>query len=301
MTATALTSAFRPSFLDGLRSRLHLDATTLKIIACVLMVIDHIHQMFAFVGAPTWLTMIGRVVFPIFLFLMADSFHYTRDRKKFLFRLFIASTAMTIGSYVISLMFPNDYVMLINNAFSTFLVAGFYMWFYDIIRDGIRNGSPKQIAKGILLCFVPILTALPVFLLPAIFDNPDIPQSVARIIMLAIMIIPNVMMVEGGFLMVFVGLLFYIFRENRWIQVAILAALSVYLIIAQGGFANIQWMMVFAAIPMLLYNGKPGRGMKDFFYVFYPAHIWILYIVSTLLLIFHVIAPTADWLQLNAW
>ena len=39
-----------------------LDATTLKFLAVVLMVLDHIHEMFVSMGAPMWLTMAGRLV-----------------------------------------------------------------------------------------------------------------------------------------------------------------------------------------------------------------------------------------------
>ena len=40
---------------------------------------------------------------------------------------------------------------------------------------------------------------------------------------------------------------------------------------------------VFAIIPIYFYNGEKGRGDKNFFYIFYPVHIYILYIVASLL------------------
>jgi len=295
MSSAVVTAAPRFPALENLRSRLHLDATTLKIIAVVLMFADHIHQMFGPMGAPQGLSMVGRIVFPIFLFLMADSFHYTRNRKKFLTRLFIASTVMSLGSMIISIMFPNPYVVLMNNAFSTFLVAGLYMWFYDIIRDGVRTHNAKRIVKGALLCLVPIITAIPMFLVGSLADDPYMSLTTLRVIIGIAGLVPNLLMVEGGFLMVVLGLLFYIFRENRWIQIAIFAALSIFVLIHSGP-ADIQWMMIFAIPFMLLYNGKAGRGMKDFFYAFYPAHIWILYIISTLLIAFNVL-PITEYYQ----
>jgi hypothetical protein len=45
-----------------------------------------------------------------------------------------------------------------------------------------------------------------------------------------------------------------------------------------------SWATVFAAVPILLYNGKRGGGSprfnKWFFYIFYPAHIYALYILA---------------------
>ena len=43
---------------------------------------------------------------------------------------------------------------------------------------------------------------------------------------------------------------------------------------------NYEWMGAFAAIFMLAYNGKRGRNAKRLFYVFYPTHVYLLYILS---------------------
>lgn len=255
------------------------NATNLKLFAIILMVFDHVHQMFVPMGAPIWLSYLGRPVFPILLFLAADSFHYTRDRKKYLTRLLIGSWVMTISCFLLQAILPNREVVLMNNAFSTFFVAGLYMLFWDRFLAGVREKSAKKIITSILLCFVPILMAAPLFAVASLSFNPNIPSGVIRALAMVSLLAPSIMTVEGGFAMMALGVAFYVLRKWRWAQVAVLATLSALVYVTGGGF---QWMMVFAAIPMVLYNGEKGKGLKQFFYVFYPAHIWVLYIIATL-------------------
>ena len=73
-----------------------LTAFQLKVLGITLMVGDHIHQMFVLQGAPMWLTMIGRIVAPIFLFLSAEGFHYTRNKLAYLRNLLVGFWIMSL-------------------------------------------------------------------------------------------------------------------------------------------------------------------------------------------------------------
>ncbi|MCH5343229.1 MAG: hypothetical protein J1E64_04245 [Acetatifactor sp.] len=258
-----------------------MDATTIKMIALILMVFDHIHQMYVWNGAPLWLTILGRPVFPMFLFIAADSFHYTKNRKSFLKRLLFASWGMTITTTLLSILVPNPNIVLMNNAFSTFFVTGLYIQFWDWFVEGIRTRKPILVFKSIVGCVIPIVCVAPLLFAGTLSMNENVPFVLVRAIVFLSLLIPNVMTVEGGVLLVVLGVLFYIFREKRVIQIAILLLMSaaVYILNPNG----VQWLMCGAAIPMLLYNGERGRGMKNFFYIFYPAHIAVLYLMATLL------------------
>lgn len=124
---------------DSVRKWRVLDATAIKVIAMILMVFDHVHQMYAAEGAPLWLTMLGRPVFPLFLFVAADSFYYTKNRKGYLKRLLYASWGMTVITTFVSTVFPNPNIVLMNNAFSTFFVMGLYVQFWDWFMKGIKE------------------------------------------------------------------------------------------------------------------------------------------------------------------
>ncbi|WP_376716110.1 TraX family protein [Vagococcus lutrae] len=61
-------------------------------------------------------------------------------------------------------------------------------------------------------------------------------------------------------------------------QVSLLMALAL-IVGLRGNW--IQAAMGFAALPIALYNGAEGKKMKWFFYIFYPAHIAVIYLVAT--------------------
>lgn len=73
-------------------------------------------------------------------------------------------------------------------------------------------------------------------------------------------------------------LVFYIFREKKFISL-----LSGALWNFSYGWGMIQCFGVLATPFIALYNGKKGAGMKYFFYVFYPAHLLVLYLLKSYL------------------
>ena len=48
---------------------------------------------------------------------------------------------------------------------------------------------------------------------------------------------------------------------------------------------NFQCFMIFALPILLMYNGKRGKGYKKFFYIYYPVHIYALYLIQLFVMI----------------
>lgn len=211
------------------------------------MVLDHLKQFIP--AMPLWFRYLGRIVAPIFFFLSVEGFFHTRSRSRYIARLLGAAIIMAIGSGILTCLFPTD-IGLHNNIF---LSLGLGVALMSCIEEMRNTGDYLLGIPGILLLVIGLL-----------FTEANI---------------YGVMMV----------LVFYLFRGRKGLLVAfytvgaLLPTLLGPLTLEQLFLNDFQWMMVFALPLFFLYNGELGRGgawAKWFFYVFYPAHLWIIYLIS---------------------
>lgn len=252
-----------------------LSGNSIKIIGLVLMTLDHIHQMFNAHGAPAWLNWFGRPVAAMFIFLCAEGFYHTRNKARYLLQLLIGFLFMSAMNHVLTSLMLMEDVVLINNIFGTLLMAAFYMGTIDLFRKGIREKKAPAIALALGGMILPLLVG-------AVFLAAMAAKNWTAVMVLVF--IPNPITVEGGIVMVFMGVLFYLLRKYRLAQAGVVLVISALAWFRRdpGGW-DLQWLMVLAVIPLILYNGKRGSGNKYFFYIFYPAHIYLLYITAWLI------------------
>lgn len=108
-----------------------------------------------------------------------------------------------------------------------------------------------------------------------IVGNRLIPLVVMQIV---VGFFPAIILAENNFKVLLLPLL-HLFRDNRKIQCLLIALTA----LIYGIFGANQWIMIFAIIPIWFYNGQKGPGMKYLFYIFYLAHIAILYVLAAFL------------------
>ena len=202
--------------------------------------------------APLWFRYLGRVVAPIFFFLAVEGFSHTRSRPRYMARLFGAGLIMSIGSSILTHIFPTSST-LPNNIFFSLGLGVALMSTLEWSRES------DSLCLGILA--VLLLVGASLFTEAHLY---------------------GVMMI----------LVFYFFRQRTdlliisYIMASLLPALAGSHNLNQLLFHNYQWMMVFALPFLLLYNGEPGPRTsmtKWFFYVFYPVHLWVIYWLSYLI------------------
>jgi hypothetical protein len=210
---------------------------TLKIIAVISMLADHTGRAF-FGGAPEFI-IAGRLAMPIFCFMIAEGIYHTRNIKKYM--LLILATAV-ISQEPLNMYLTVSRMSLGKlNILFTFSLAIGSIWLYQEVRK--KTGRP--VAVGALL-FAPILA-----------DGLN---------------------TEYGIYGVLTIYAFYFLRNDKIAALLTFAGLTVVYVISAG--LVIQMYALFAVLPLFMYNGRRGLNniaAKYFFYVFYPAHMMLIY------------------------
>ena len=99
----------------------------------------------------------------------------------------------------------------------------------------------------------------------------------------------RMMLMLGGVLVVLIGIGFYYCRNSKraiaiFYTVFLCAVLALQCLVAFDWEVARSVFFMWLALPLILsYNGQRGRGMKYLFYVYYPAHVYILAIAASLL------------------
>ena len=263
-----------------------MSTTAIKWLALVLMLVDHLGEFFP-QSVPLWFRWLGRMSAPLFLFCLAQGLEKTSSRPRYIRRLWIGSAAMGLGNFILVRCFPKAPVRLTNNILSTMVVIAVIVWLYESFDEEHPRRDRLTKPKAALAGFFLVQTV--VILLSNAVQPLDryLPKLINGFL-------PNIAFCEGKLDVVVLGLLLYFLRKSPkklavgyslYCAMQLCAALMMAVSLGDISFLFLhmyQWMMIGSLPVMLCYNGQRGKGGGRFFYLFYPAHIWILFVLSNL-------------------
>ena len=227
------------------------SGSTLKIIALVIMFIDHVGAVIVqrtmsmpgfehnFWSSLYWpLRYVGRLAFPIFCFLLVEGYVHTSDVKKYMRRILVFALISEIpfNLAITGKIFDLNY----QNVFFELALGIGAMYYLELVEKKQNNYLVQVILR---------LVVIAVFAITAEHLNFD--YGMYGIISIVAL---------------------YVFRQNRLMQLLI------------GAF-SFYWEPVapLAFLLLAFYNGKRGRNIKYAFYIFYPAHLLVLYLIARIM------------------
>ena len=220
-----------------------LDGTSLKLIAMISMVFDHVGDMF-FPGA-LWMRMIGRLAMPLFSFCIAEGYAHTRNKQRYLLRMGVFALVSEIP---FDLAFEGRVGLGHQNIMLSFFLAILALMLFDRIRgEGKEHAAGKTLLGILCVCAVAVLAL--------------------------------VLRADYTLFAVLAVFLFYVLR-NRHPLLRCGVGVGFLALTRTVGYYRATGLSL---IPLLLYNGKRGRGLKWLFYAFYPGHLLLLYLLKTVL------------------
>lgn len=211
------------------------------------MLCDHVSD--ALFKHFSFLNYIGRISFPIFAFQLVNGYTNTKNLKKHILKLLIFAIIAQIPFLLFLSTFSSNFYL---NIFFTFLlgIAGIYLY----------SKFNNKLLKFLIIIITPI--------------------------------IGYILKVDYGMFGILLIFTFYIFKDKK-ITMSIIAMLLCFLkylpdILMYPSLSAHYLLCGFCTSLSILfitfYNNKEGPKCKYFFYIFYPLHLIILYLINIFLI-----------------
>ena len=229
-----------------------MSSIILKIIALITMTVDHAgsilfddNHVFRF---------IGRIAFPLYSFMLIEGFNHVKNDKKRLIKYFVSIFIFAVLSEVIyDLALHKEYVFLYsqNIMFSLFVY---------------------------LVCM----------LIYEKSNNDFISKTIAILVIFGISICSEALFLSYGVVGFILTIGFYFISkmktDKKHINLTYVLLIIIYTALYYLEYKTyLAFGVILSLIPILLYNGKKGYNsifLKYFFYLYYPLHLFILYLIS---------------------
>ena len=249
--------------------RTGITSFVLHIIAMILMLCDHLWG--TFLTKYDILTCIGRMSFPLFASMLVEGFRHTSNRKKYVSRLFVFAV---ISEIPFNLMMASRLINPFHqNVLWSFLLGIVLMSIYDRIKE---NKHVLGRLGGYAIVTV-------IFYLLGIVTFVD--YYGYGILMIALFYFTEIQMSQSVFCKM-LNMAIQI-AGMYWINCGMMKGLLLTFTIMGIPFKFYQQGFALLSLPLIwLYNGKQGyynRGIKYFYYLFYPVHIAVLGVLITIL------------------
>ncbi len=288
----------------------------LKMIALVTMTIDHFAAIVLERISGTSglmyniyfaLRCVGRLAFPLFIFLLVEGFMHTRSKKRYAVRLFLFAF---IAEIPFNLAFSHELLYpAYQNVFFTLLLGFLGMMFSSFVHEKNVPAalgyisvilSSAVLGSYLGICFINfaysfgrdytdlrsiiVICALTVASVAIVMIYINLKNSFLTLSQCALSlfattllaVFADVFMTDYGSMGVFAIMVAYAFRNKKEKSFA----LSVVPLVFSS------YIEIFALLDLPLihrYNGQKGRSMKYFFYAYYPCHLLILTIIADFL------------------
>lgn len=217
----------------------------LKFIACVTMLIDHIGAVL--LPQYVWLRYIGRIAFPIYCFLLAEGVHHTSNPKKYGLRLGIDA-------------------LLSEIPFDLALFGGVTPYYQSVMLTLLIAFAMALCMKRTTNIILQVLLVIP-FAMIAEWLRTD--YGGMGVVLVAVFVLsrdlPYKPLIQGICMAPILWMM-----EGMWVDMA-------------GIWLPVEMLALVSMVPIGLYSGRKsatGRGVQTAFYLFYPVHLMILFVVS---------------------